>query len=344
MFERVRWLHRRFHWRQIHFGRHACDVVFAIRLVNFLREIMQPDLLVLRMRLHEFRHHAPQRLILVVVHFELLELGNERIPATFGNADREHHKERIEPGFFNDHTVFSEIFGDERRRNALRRKLAVDVEPRRHNRCLDRVEHVEARLDAFAKAVPFVGRFQEPIFAPACAFVLKLAGAPRCEPPIFAKLFVDLRHRTAEIERFGNTFLHQCAAAWLLHHRSGHVTARDDGVLRAGARMHQIRFVKAREIKLQIHGVLHQNLRGLRQPREQLVRALCGKHHRVFARLAARPNRMHVLIHRVKRRVRQPRFVKVQVLNVALQLLFDCLNVVEHTVVSTLRDRHYTRS
>ena len=74
------------------------------------------------------------------------------------------------------------------------------------------------------------------------------------------------------------------------------------------------------------------------------MRALCGEYGRVFARLAARPNGVHVLIERVECRVRQPGFVEVQVFDIALQFFFNRLDVVEHAVVRALRDRHNARA
>ena len=73
------------------------------------------------------------------------------------------------------------------------------------------------------------------------------------------------------------------------------------------------------------------------------MRALRGEHGGVFARLAARPNGVHVLIERMERRVRQPGFVEVQIFDIALQFFLDRLYVVEHAVVGALRDRHHAR-
>ena len=113
------------------------------------------------------------------------------------------------------------------------REPPVDVEPRRHNRSLDGVEHVEARFN-LAEAVPFVFGLQKPVFALANADVVESVRSPGFEPPVLTEFVVHLRHRATEIERFGNTFFDQRATTRLLHHGRSHVAARDDRVLRTG--------------------------------------------------------------------------------------------------------------
>ena len=93
----------------------------------------------------EFRHAAPHRLVLVVIVFELLQLGQQGVPAALGDADGEHDEEAVEAGFFDHDTVFGQILGDDGGGDAGFFEPSVKVQTRRDDRRLDRVEHVEAR-------------------------------------------------------------------------------------------------------------------------------------------------------------------------------------------------------
>ena len=108
--------------------------------------------------------------------------------------------------------------------------------------------------------------------------------------------------------------------------------------------MHQIRLVEKEAV--QRHGlrVLHQHLAGLADARQQLVNGLGGVHQRFFR---ARPFLAHGVIRAVegvKGRVRQPGFVEMQVVDVAVQQLLDGFGVVEDAVVGGLRERKNARA
>ena len=81
--------------------------------MDLLGKVSQANALVHRKLGDELGHDAPQRLVGVVIHLELLQLGHQGIPATFGDADGEHHKEGIEAGLFDDHAVLGQVFGDQ---------------------------------------------------------------------------------------------------------------------------------------------------------------------------------------------------------------------------------------
>ncbi len=88
--------------------------------------------------------------------------------------------------------------------------------------------------------------------------------------------------------------------------------------------------------------VLHDDLRRLRDTREQLVRRVRREHQRAGAR-TARADRVHVLIERVELGVRQPRFVEMQRVEQIAEQVLDHLDVVDHAVVRALRDRQDAR-
>ncbi len=171
----------------------------------------------------------------------------------------------------------------------------------------------------------------------------QLVGTPDLEPPVLAELRLHLAHRPAELQRLEDRLLDQRGAPGRLHHRRGHVAGRDDRVLRTGRGVHQEGLVEAVLVELARLRLLHQDLRGLRQARQQLVRGLRGEDHRVLAARAVRPDRVELVIELVEGRVRQPRLVEVQRVHVVAQRLLDALHVVEHAVVGALRDRQHPR-
>src|SRR5690606_38721802 len=85
-------------------------------------------------------------------------------------------------------------------------------------------------------------------------------------------------------------------------------------------------------------GILHRDLRSLRQACQQLVRRMGCEHHRVLAARTVLANGVHVLVVLVERRMWNPRFVKMQGVDLGTQLFLDHFDVVADAVVSTLRD------
>jgi hypothetical protein len=184
----------------------------------------------------------------------------------------------------------------------------------------------------------------DPVFGAADAFVDELLGAPDLEPPlVLAELFLDLAHGAAEVERFEDAFFHQRGAAGRLHHGGGHVAARDDRVLRAGRRVHQVGLVEEVAVERAILRVLHQHVAGLADAGQQLVRGLRGEHQRVLGAHAALAHRVVGAVERVEGGVRQPGLVEVQRVDVAVEHVLDGLGVVDHAVVGRLRERHHAR-
>ncbi len=204
------------------------------------------------------------------------------------------------------------------------------------------IEHVEARRE-IAEAVPALVRAQHPFVAVADAFGGEALRSPHLEPPVLAELRVDLAHRAAKVDRLLQRFFDEGRPARGLHHRGRHVAGGDDRVLRGGRRVHVIRLVERMQVQHARPAVLHQYLRGLRKSRQQLVRRLRRENHRLLARRAIAPDRMHVLVVLVKRRVRQPGFVEMQRLDFAVEHLLDRLDVIENAVVRALREREHAR-
>ena len=255
----IRRLHHRHHVRQVHVGGHPRHVVPAIGIMHAGGQIAQAHAVVHRVGLHEIRHHPPQRLVLVVVGLELLQLGHQRVPAPLRDADGEHHEERIEPGLLHHHAMLGQILGDDRRRDAGVGKLALHVQSRSDDGGLDRVQHVEAGLDG-AEAVPLLVGVQHPFFLAQRLATAEVVRPPDPEPPRTVVFLLDLAHGPAEVTRFLQRLLHQRRAARCLHHRCRHVARSDDGVLRRRGRVHQVAFVETVAVQLAGLRLLHQDL------------------------------------------------------------------------------------
>jgi hypothetical protein len=265
-----------------------------------------------------------------------------------GDADGEHDEEAVEARLLDHHTVFGEVLGDDGRRNAGLVELAVEVQARRDDGGLDRVQHVEA-IGQLAEAVPLAAVLaalavaaDDPVLGPAHAFVGQLFGAPDLEPPVvLAKVLLHLAHGATEVQGFEQTLLHQRGAAGRLHHRGSHIAAGDDAVLRAGAGVHQVRLVE--EVVVQLGGlrVLHQHMAGLADARQQLVDGLRGVRHRILRARALLAHGMVGAVERVEGCVRQPGLVEMQVVDVAVEHALDGLGVVKHAVVGGLREREH---
>src|SRR5208282_6504111 len=144
---------------------------------------------------------APQGIVPVVVILELLQRRQQRVPPTLGYTDCEHDEERIQPGLLDDHAVLDQITRNDCSRNAALGKAPGHVKSGRDDRCLDRVEHVEAGRQ-IAKAVPLLARAQYPILTRTDAVLGDFLRAPDTEPPVLAKFGIDLTHGTTEVERF----------------------------------------------------------------------------------------------------------------------------------------------
>ena len=184
------------------------------------------------MLLTELRQHFPQRLILIVVVLELLQLGHHRIPAALGDADGEHDEEGIQATLLNDHAVLCQVLGyDGGRDTDVFREGTVYVEPRGDDGRLDRVEHIKA-IGQLTEAMPAFTRFQHPGFALFNTFFREIVWAPDFEPPALAPLLIHLAHGTTEVEGLGNRLFHQRRATRFFHHSRCHIARGDNRVLR----------------------------------------------------------------------------------------------------------------
>ena len=158
--------------------------------------------------------------------------------------------------------MLCQVLGDDGGRDAGLGELARYIQARGDDRSLDGVQHVEARRK-IAESVPFLIRLEHPLITRTDAVLRGLLRPPDLEPPVLAPFLVDLFHRTPEIQRLDDGFLHQCRATWRLHHGSGNVTRGNDGVLRRGRGVHQISLVEHMPVELAGIGLLNQDLRGL---------------------------------------------------------------------------------
>lgn len=107
--------------------------------------------------------------------------------------------------------------------------------------------------------------------------------------------------------------------------------------------MHQVGLVEEVAVQLAALGLLHDDLRGLRDAGQQLVRGVRGEHHGVLAARAVRADRVHVAVVLVEGRVRQPGLVEMQRVDVGAQLFLDHLDVVDDAVIGALRQREDAR-
>ncbi|MPL71228.1 hypothetical protein SDC9_17001 [bioreactor metagenome] len=354
MGEGVRGFHRRGQVAQIDLGGQPRNVILGVKRVHMGAEVAQAHVFIARLLGAELGHDAPHRVVLLVIVLELLQRGQQRVPAALGDADGEHDEEGIEPGLFHHHAMLGEVFRHDRGRDAPILEPAVEVQPGGDDRRLDRVEHVEPGRHV-AKAVPAVlavrgvdaigiGAAQHPVLGAADAFLGQLLGAPDLEPPVVVAVFlVDLAHRAAEIERLHDALFHQRLAARRLHHRRGDVAARDDRVLRAGRGVHQVGFVEEMAVELGLFAVLHEHVACLADAGEELVNRLRGVDDRGAGARPLAAHRVILAVERVEGRMRQPGLVEMQVLDPAVEQGLDDLGVVEHAVIGRLRQRHDPR-
>ena len=139
------------------------QIVVAIDLVDLLAEILEAHLGVgLGMRLDQRRQGTCQRRVGVVEILEVEELGDQRAPLALGDAHREQHQERIEPGLLDL---------DAPRRQELRRPraagmpmscmVAVCGKPGRQDGDLDRVDQ-DVVVGEVLEAMPRVARASAP--------------------------------------------------------------------------------------------------------------------------------------------------------------------------------------
>src|SRR5690606_19420880 len=136
-------LHGRLQIGQVHLGGQSCDVAAGVHLVDALTQVTQAHALIDGELGAELGQHTPHRPVLIVVVLELLQGGQQRVPAALGDADGEHDEEGIQAGLLHHHTVLGEEFGDDAGRYAGGRELAVHVQTGVHDGRLDGVEHVE---------------------------------------------------------------------------------------------------------------------------------------------------------------------------------------------------------
>ena len=118
-----------------------------------LTQVTQAHTFVFFILLTELRQDAPHRLVAVIVVFELLQSGQQRVPAPFGDTNGEHDEKAVEARFFHNHTVLGQKLGHDARWNACVVELAIQIKTRGHDGGLDRIQHIET-VSQLAKTVP----------------------------------------------------------------------------------------------------------------------------------------------------------------------------------------------
>jgi hypothetical protein len=83
--------------------------------------------------------------------------------------------------------------------------------------------------------------------------------------------------------------------------------------------VHEIRLVEHVAVELVVLGILHQDLRGLGEAGQQLVRGLRREHHRLLAARPVGADGVVVAVEIVEGGVRQPGFVEVQGVDLAVE-------------------------
>ncbi len=175
-------------------------------------------------------------------------------------------------------------------------------------------------LGGFTLDDPFVGS--------ANAFLGKFIRAPDLEPPVGTVLLINLAHGTPKVQCFGNAFFDQGGATGWLHHGRRHIATGNDAVLRAGTGVHQIRIVKEVFVEFDSLRILHQHMAGLTDAGQQFVNRLRHIHHSVLGSDPIFAHGVVAAIKRMKRGMRQPGFIKVEVLHIPIKHGFDGLGVV----------------
>ena len=97
--------------------------------------------------------------------------------------------------------------------------------------------------------------------------------------------------------------------------------------------MHQVSLVE--EVFVEFDGlrVLHQDVTGLTDAGQQFMQGLCGVNHGMLGTSPVLPHRMVAAVKRMEGGMRQPGFIKVDVLHIAIEQALHGLGVVQHTVV-----------
>ena len=102
--------------------------------------------------------------------------------------------------------------------------------------------------------------------------------------------------------------------------------------------MHQVGLVEYVAVELAGLRLLDNDLRGLRNPGQQLVRRVRRENDRFLGARPVLADGVHVLVELVERGVRQPRLVEMQRIDEVVERLLEHFHVVGDAVVSTLGD------
>ena len=218
--------------------------------MDVLAQVAQTHGLIAGVLLAKLGQDAPHGLIFGVIVLELLQRSQHAVPAALGDANGEHNKKTVQPSFFYHHAVLGQKFGHHAGRDASCGKPAIEVHTRRHDRRLDRVEHVEAGRH-LPKPVPVhpglgVGRLplDDPVIGPPDALLNGDIRAPHLEPPVITIFFIYLAHGAPKVQRLGNALLDQSRAPGGLHHGRSDITTGNDAVLRRRAGVHQVGLIE----------------------------------------------------------------------------------------------------
>ncbi len=105
--------------------------------------------------------------------------------------------------------------------------------------------------------------------------------------------------------------------------------------------MHQIGFIEYITVQAVVLCIFHQNLRGLAQACQQFVCGLGGEHHRFLAARTICANRVVITIKVMESSVRQPCFVEMQGVDLAVQHILDLFDVIQHAIIGGLRNSQH---
>jgi hypothetical protein len=107
--------------------------------------------------------------------------------------------------------------------------------------------------------------------------------------------------------------------------------------------MHQVGLVEDIAVEFAVLAVLNENLRCLTQTGQQFVSRLRRENHRVLAARPVGADGMVIAVEIVEGGVRQPGFVEMQGVDLAVELFLDVLDVVEDAVIGRLGDGQHAR-
>ncbi|KAF5289997.1 hypothetical protein FQA39_LY19429 [Lamprigera yunnana] len=300
---------------------------------------------------------APHGLVLLVVVLELLQRRQHGVPAALGDADGEHDEERVQARFFDHHAVLGQVFGDDGRGDAGLVELAIQVEAGRDDGGLDggsacrkpSASSAKRPLPSFELLLPFL--LLRPLMIQSSARPMPSSGqlfGPRLlNPPVLlAKLGLHLdawpTRENRALDRYSSTSARsrRAAPSWA----AATSPAGDDAVLRL-SRCASVRARLKTGFEVELLRLLSctSTCDAWLIPASSLWMDWVCVHRMLFTRLLL-AHGVVAAVEGVEGRMRQPGLVKnARFCPLAVELLLDGFGVVEHAVVSGLRERQHAR-